>query len=56
MGNFSKVGAYIMLPDFNTLQEINGGREVLYNFLSRGYQVEAKEEYLEMAGEKPLFR
>ena len=37
-----------MLPDFDSLREINGGREVFYNFLSRGYQAEAKEDYLEM--------
>ncbi|CAG1016417.1 Chaperone protein TorD [Anaerolineales bacterium] len=38
-----------MLPDFDSLREINSGREVFYNFLSRGCQAEAKEEYLEMA-------
>ena len=37
-----------MFSDFDSLREINGGREVFYNFLSRGYQVEANEEFLEI--------
>ena len=34
--------------DMKVLRDINAGREVFYNFLSRSYQAEVDDEYLEM--------
>ena len=36
------------MPDTELLKRINAGREVFYNFLSRSYQKEVDDEYLEM--------
>jgi len=37
-----------MVSNNNSMIEINAGREVFFNFLSRSFQVEVDDEYLEM--------